>query len=454
MRKHGKLAGKGLVGLFAFLSLGIILLSFPATVFATTTGTSFDHIVIVAMENQNYVDVLGNGTLAGCPTSTAPFLCSMLPYSATIPNYHSYCIGSTDPACTGAGTLGNPPCSAACYTAVTSGATYGASDGLGTGSISATNIFDSLSSAGLSWTEFCESGCPRGPDHSPCLQYADTANSPNCLTLSGALIGNSHVLGSTSNYVWITPTDNHNMHDNSISSGDSWLQSFLVGSGSIASPASGSLLSSNLFTNPSFHTLLWIWWDEYDPSPNIEYGPMISKGFISTSNSWDEYSQLRMIENNWGLPTLANDAQAPILSDILGTGTTQFLSVSLNISPSSPAIGTSVTFTGSATGGTAPYAYSWDFGDGVTANGASVTHAYANAGTYRVTMNATDSTGQTTTKTQQVTVGQTPPGLFPGITSTFSFLIIGAILGGAAGATLYLARYRARNRQLQNMREN
>jgi len=306
--------------LVALSIASLILLSSAGRTFAAPTGVNFDHIVIIAMENQNYADVLGDGTPSGCPSSTAPFLCGLLPLGSTIPNYHSYCIGSSDPACTGAGTLGNPPCSAACYTAITSGATYSSTDGLGTGSISATNIFDSLSSAGLSWTEFCESNCDRGPDHSPCLQYADTANSPNCVTLSGALIGNSQVLGSTSNYVWITPTDGHNMHDNTVSSGDSWLKSFLVGSGSIASPASGSLLSSALFTNPSFHTLLWIWWDEYDPSPNIQYGSMISKGFISTSNNWDEYSQLRMIENNWELPTLSYDAQAPIMTDILGTG--------------------------------------------------------------------------------------------------------------------------------------
>jgi len=55
---------------------------------------------------------------------------------------------------------------------------------------------------------------------------------------------------------------------------------------------------------------------------------MISKGFISTSNNWDEYSQLRMIENNWGLPTLSHDAQAPIMTDILGTGGPQALSPS------------------------------------------------------------------------------------------------------------------------------
>src|SRR5437660_4668682 len=128
----------------------LILLSSAGRTFAAPTGANFDHIVISAMENQKYADVLGDGTPAGCPSGTAPFLCGMLPLGSTIPNYHSYCIGSSDPACTGAGTLGNPPCSAACYTPITSGATYSSTDGLGTGSISATNIFDTLSSAGRS----------------------------------------------------------------------------------------------------------------------------------------------------------------------------------------------------------------------------------------------------------------------------------------------------------------
>ena len=425
--------------LVALSIASLILLSSAGRTFAAPTGVNFDHIVIIAMENQNYADVLGDGTPSGCPSSTAPFLCGLLPLGSTIPNYHSYCIGSSDPACTGAGTLGNPPCSAACYTAITSGATYSSTDGLGTGSIIATNIFDSLSSAGLSWTEFCESNCHRGPDHSPCLQYADTANSPNCVTLSGALIGNSQVLGSTSNYVWITPTDGHNMHDNTVSSGDSWLKSFLVGSGSIASPASGSLLSSTLFTNPSFHTLLWIWWDEYDPSPNIQYGSMISKGFISTSNNWDEYSQLRMIENNWELPTLSYDAQTPIMTDILGTGGPQTLSASFTYTPTSPVIGAVVAFTGSAAGGTAPYSYSWSFGDGTSATGASATHAFSNTGTYPVTVTVTDSNSSTSTSTQQVTVSNS--------ITTITYLYIGLIAGGAISVGVFLAKYHSRNRR-------
>ena len=408
------------------------------------------------MENQNYVDVLGDGTSAGCPSGTAPFLCSMLPYSSTIPNYHSYCSSSTDPACSG----GIGGCSAACYTTVTSGNTYGVSDGVGAGSVSQTSVFDSLTTAGLTWMEFEEggsSGTIRGPDHSPCLQYATTANSPNCVQLSGNLIGNSQLFSALNsanppNYVWITPTDGHNMHDNSISSGDSWAQSFLVGSGTITNPASGSLLATSLFTNSNFHTLLWIWWDEYDPSPNIEYGKMVSKGFISQSNNWDEYSLLRMIEDNWGLPTLSNDSQASIMTDIVGTvsPTNSAMSLSLSINPNSPSIGAPVTFMGSASGGTGPYSYSWDFGDGKTGTGAGVQHSYASAGAYTVTMNATDSTGQTTTKTQQVNVGQTSPqGQLPSFVPTLLFLIVGVILGGVAGTVAYLAKYHGHNRRLR-----
>jgi PKD repeat protein len=236
------------------------------------------------------------------------------------------------------------------------------------------------------------------------------------------------------------------MHDNSISSGDSWLKSFLVGSGSISGPASGSLLSSSLFTNTSFHTLIWIWWDEYDPSPNIEYGPMIRKGFISTSNNWDEYSQLRMIESNWGLPTLSYDAQAPIMTDILGTGSPQALSASFTYTPSAPNTGTAVAFVGSASGGAAPYSYSWSFGDGTSATGASATHTFSKTGAFSVTMTVTDSNSSSSSSTRQVTVSSS--------LSTITFLLIGLIAGGAIGISVFLAKYHSRNRKLSAMLKN
>jgi PKD repeat protein len=74
--------------------------------------------------------------------------------------------------------------------------------------------------------------------------------------------------------------------------------------------------------------------------------------------------------------------------------------------PSQADIGAAIAFDGSASydvdGLIAGYA--WTFGDGTTASGASVSHAYAAAGTYTVTLTVTDNLGATGGKTLTVTV--------------------------------------------------
>ncbi len=265
-----------------------------------TLGSSFDHIVIIAMENQYYSTVLGTGTGASC----CPFLTSLLPYSATIPSFHNY--GANDFS---GDTISG--CSAGCYTAETSGGTYGVSDGLASGSVSATNIFDRLTGAGLTWKGFCEDNCPRNADHFPLLQYADTyqstcaaASSENCFlytctSCTSADVSDSQLIAelnspSPANYIWFTPTDEHNMHNVSPSTGDAYLQQILVGTGTVSSPSLGSMLSTTAFT--SGRTLLYIWFDEYDPSPNLLYEPgIVHSAFISTANNYDEYASLHTI---------------------------------------------------------------------------------------------------------------------------------------------------------------
>lgn len=66
-----------------------------------------------------------------------------------------------------------------------------------------------------------------------------------------------------------------------------------------------------------------------------------------------------------------------------------------------------VSFQSNVSGGTAPYTYQWNFGDGTTSTLASPSHTYSTAGTYSVTLTVKDSSSpqQSATSSISVTVG-------------------------------------------------
>jgi hypothetical protein len=79
-----------------------------------------------------------------------------------------------------------------------------------------------------------------------------------------------------------------------------------------------------------------------------------------------------------------------------------------------------VNFKGSTTGGSSPFAYLWDFGDGKSSTLQNPSHTYEEEKTYEVTLHVTDSVERATIDTTTVTITHSLPG--PGL-----FLFIVAI---------------------------
>ncbi|MCR5890373.1 PKD domain-containing protein [Hymenobacter sp. J193] len=75
---------------------------------------------------------------------------------------------------------------------------------------------------------------------------------------------------------------------------------------------------------------------------------------------------------------------------------------------SNSCFGSGITFTNTSTIGSGTMSYSWKFGDGQTSTAQHPTHTYAKAGTYKVELTTTGSTGCSTTSATMVTVYPAP----------------------------------------------
>lgn len=87
-----------------------------------------------------------------------------------------------------------------------------------------------------------------------------------------------------------------------------------------------------------------------------------------------------------------------------------------SLSTTVPATGvaaTSVAMTATTTDARGSSEVTWDFGDGSTATGSSVAHAFAQAGTYAVKATGTDDVGNATSETRQITIATAGGGVSP-----------------------------------------
>src|SRR5213083_1905009 len=387
------------------------------TVNATVSSSApFQYIVTILMENNGLCDVTPS-LVSGCGSSSIPS-----PYLTTLAQTYGFNTHYTG--------ISHP--SEPNYVALFGGSTLGiSSDGNCCFQLNAPNLVDRLEAAGLTWKAFAEDASgsgtcsvmpPREGDHYPFLDFSDMKTSARCANMLtttspldpefvGALNG-----AALPNYVWLTPNDTDNMHSSSVGVGDAYLATLVP-----------LILSSRMFTTQK--AALFIVFDEGSdvcPTGNSSdcvvaewAGPAVKKAY-SSSTSYNHYSYLSTLEAAWNLPSLtSNDASATSMTEFFGTSPPPTLSASFTYSPSSPQMRQTVSFTGSASGGTQPYSYSWSFGDGSTGTGSSAKHTYSSAGTLDVAFTVKDngSPQQTKTSQQPISVSGAPPPL----TASFAY---------------------------------
>ncbi len=275
--------------------------TYTPTPTATNTSTptpalvpAFDHIFIIVEENHAYSQIIGS--------SSAPYINSLADQYGLATNYFAI----TNPS------LPN-------YLTLTGADTFGITSDCTTCFVDAPNIVDRLENAGKSWKAYMESmpsACfvgDAGPlyrqKHNPFIYYDDIRTvAARCgkIVPYSQLAGDLSQTGTTPNYVWITPNMCNDMHDCSVSTGDTWLSNNLP----------------TLFNSPAWTTqnsLLMITWDEGTRSDNqvatLVIGPAVIPG-VKSSARYDHYSLLRTVEEAWGLaPLTANDGDATPMTD-------------------------------------------------------------------------------------------------------------------------------------------
>lgn len=250
------------------------------------------------MENKAYSQIIGN-------VSEAPYINYLANQYALSSNYFA---------------MRHP--SLPNYLAMWSGSTQGVTDDHTYNFTSGTTLADQIEAAGLSWHVaaqnvklpcFTGSTATGGTDgtsggyarrHEPAISWTSVSGDPSrCARITDF----SHFDPNLGDFWFIKPNACNDMHDCSIGTGDSFLETFIP-----------RITESPAFAN----SVLFLTWDEGEgplggggQTPMIAISPLASMGSIS-SLAHTHYSLLRTVEDAWALPCLANSCSANDLNEL------------------------------------------------------------------------------------------------------------------------------------------
>ncbi len=261
------------------------------------------HVFVVVMENHGY-DAIWNST-------SDPYIHSLAGQYVRAANYHA----QTHPS------LPN-------YLQLFAGSNYSIATDCSPSSscsLNERNLGDNLEAKGLSWKSYLESmpaPCYSKTQgnyatrHNPAIYFDDIrTNALRCATHDvpySVLPVDLTTAATTPNFALVVPDVCNDMHDCSISQGDTWLKDNLP-----------SILNSPACTAET--CLVVLTWDEDELLTSgsnrvltIFAGSAAATGGRTSNTSYSHYSLLRTIEEIFGLPTLTtNDASATPMFDML-----------------------------------------------------------------------------------------------------------------------------------------
>jgi phosphatidylinositol-3-phosphatase len=271
-------------------TIAAVAVSLPAAGAGTPPVPSFDHVIVVVLENKTQHDVLGN--------RAAPYFNALASRSAVLTRY---------------GGVAHP--SLPNYLALVSGSTHGITSDCTSCIVNAQNLADTLEGAHRTWKAYAEglpspgfTGAHAGryvKRHMPFLYFRDIVlrSTRRRRVVPLRRLSRDLAAGELSSFSLVVPDLCHDMHDCPVAVGDRWLRGFLP-----------PLLRSPALT----HGVIFVVTDETRFSsptglvPALAAGPLVKPGSRVTLRS-SHYTLLRTIEDAWGLPRLGRSARvAPI----------------------------------------------------------------------------------------------------------------------------------------------